>query len=51
MSDSSCALLVMDVREDCGADADPEVQRVLLETVFPRQAEVLDSESWGRTLT
>jgi nicotinamidase-related amidase len=39
------------VLSDCCADGDPEVHRVLLEKVFPRQAEVLDVESWGRTLS
>jgi nicotinamidase-related amidase len=36
------------VLSDCCADGDPEVHRVLLEKVFPRQAEVLDVESWER---
>jgi nicotinamidase-related amidase len=35
---------------DCCADGDPEVHRVLLKKVFPRQAEVLDAESWERRL-
>ncbi len=39
------------VLADCCADGDPEVQRVLLEKVFVRQAEVLDVESWARGLT
>ena len=39
------------VLSDCCADADPEVHRVLLEKVFPRQAEVLDLETWARTLS
>jgi nicotinamidase-related amidase len=39
------------VLSDCCADGDPEVHRVLLEKVFPRQAEVLDSETWAGTLS
>jgi nicotinamidase-related amidase len=39
------------VLSDCCADGDPEVHRVLLEKVFPRQAEVLDAESWARTVS
>lgn len=39
------------VLSDCCADGDQEVHRVLLEKVFPRQAEVLDFESWARTLS
>lgn len=31
------------VLQDCCADADPEVQRVLMQKIFPRQAEVTDS--------
>jgi nicotinamidase-related amidase len=31
--------------DDC-VDADPEVHRVLLEKVFPRQAAVVDTEEW-----
>jgi len=38
------------VLSDCCADRDPEVHRVLLEKVFPRQADVLDTESWARKL-
>jgi nicotinamidase-related amidase len=36
------------VLSDCCLDSDQEVHRVLLEKVFPRQAEVLDVESWER---
>jgi nicotinamidase-related amidase len=39
------------VLSDCCADGDPEVHRVLLEKVFPGQAEVLDSETWAGTLS
>jgi nicotinamidase-related amidase len=39
------------VLSDCCADGDPEVHRVLLEKVFPRQADVLGVESWERSLT
>jgi nicotinamidase-related amidase len=39
------------VLADCCADNDEEVHRVLLEKVFPRQAEVLDLETWTRTLS
>ncbi len=34
------------VLADCCLDADEEVHRVLLSKVFPRQAEVLQSEQW-----
>ena len=39
------------VLADCCADADPEVHRVLLEKVFPRQADVLDVQGWERRLS
>lgn len=35
------------VLADACADADPEVHRVLLEKVFPRQAEVLSVDAWA----
>lgn len=38
------------VLSDCCADADDEVQRVLLGKVFPRQAGVLTAEEWAATL-
>jgi nicotinamidase-related amidase len=38
------------VLSDCCADRDPEVHRVLLEKVFPRQAEVLSVAEWERRL-
>jgi nicotinamidase-related amidase len=38
------------VLEDGCRDADPEVHRVLLEKVFPRQSEVIDVETWVRRL-
>ncbi|HLH60576.1 MAG TPA: isochorismatase family cysteine hydrolase [Ktedonobacteraceae bacterium] len=34
------------VLADCCVDADEEVQRVLLSKVFPRQAEVMQSQEW-----
>jgi nicotinamidase-related amidase len=39
------------VLEDCCADADPEVHRVLVEKVFPRQADVMTAAAWVQTLT
>jgi nicotinamidase-related amidase len=39
------------VLSDCCADGDEEVHRVLLTKVFPRQAEVVDVETWERSLT
>ncbi len=36
------------VISDCCADPDPEVHRVLLEKVFPRQAEVVDLAGWAQ---
>jgi nicotinamidase-related amidase len=38
------------VLADCCADGDPEVHRVLLEKVFPRQAAVLGVADWERRL-
>jgi nicotinamidase-related amidase len=38
------------VLADCCLDGDPEVHRVLLEKVFPQQAEVIDVEGWERRL-
>ena len=38
------------VLSDLCADFDPEVHRVLLEKVFSRQAEVVTSEAWIRSL-
>jgi nicotinamidase-related amidase len=35
------------VLRDACADADPEVHRVLLDKVFPRQAEVVDVATWA----
>jgi nicotinamidase-related amidase len=40
----------LSVLSDACADGDPEVHRVLLEKVFPRQADVLTVEDWTRTL-
>jgi nicotinamidase-related amidase len=38
------------VLADCCIDGDEEVQRVLLSKVFPRQAEVIQSDAWRATL-
>ena len=38
------------VLADCCFDVDEEVQRVLLSKVFPRQAEVVQSEAWRASL-
>ncbi len=43
-ADRDYALTVL---SDCCADADEEVQRVLLEKIFPRQADVLTIAQWG----
>ncbi len=37
---------ILTVLSDCCADRDEEVHRVLTTKVFPRQAEVLNSEEW-----
>jgi nicotinamidase-related amidase len=39
------------VLADACADADPEVHRVLLEKVFPKQAAVMTTEEWAATLS
>lgn len=39
------------ILSDACLDADPEVHRVLMEKVFPRQAEVQSVENWIGTLT
>lgn len=38
------------VLRDCCVDRDPEVHRVLLDQVFPRQAEVTDGQRWRESL-
>ena len=38
------------VLRDACADSDPEVHRVLLDKVFPRQAEVIDVATWAASL-
>lgn len=38
------------VLSDCCADSDPDVQRVLLEKVFPRQATVMTSAEFLKTI-
>jgi nicotinamidase-related amidase len=38
------------VLQDCCADGDAEVHRVLLDKVFPRQANVLSAAEWRATL-
>jgi len=37
---------IITVLSNCCADADEEVHRVLTTKIFPRQAEVLESEAW-----
>lgn len=39
------------VLSDCCSDQDEEVHRVLIEKVFPRQAEVLTVEEWATKIT
>lgn len=38
------------VLSDACADTDPEVHRILLDKVFPRQARVATVEEWGADL-
>jgi nicotinamidase-related amidase len=38
------------VLHDACADADPEVHRVLVDKVFPRQADVVDVATWSAAL-
>ncbi len=38
------------VLSDCCADRDEEVHRVLTTKMFPRQAEVMTAEEWGKQL-
>ena len=38
------------VLQDCCADRDEEVQRVLTTKIFPRQADVMDSQDWDSTI-
>ncbi|NNM95152.1 MAG: cysteine hydrolase, partial [Bacteroidia bacterium] len=38
------------VLSDCCADRDEEVHRVLVEKVFPRQADVLTVDEWTAKL-
>jgi nicotinamidase-related amidase len=40
----------MTVLNDCCFDADPEIQHVLIDKLFPRQADVISSESWLQSL-
>ncbi len=42
-ADRDCGLAIL--RDGC-ADADPDVHRVLMDKVFPHQAEVLSVEVW-----
>ncbi|NQX66145.1 cysteine hydrolase [Paenibacillus alba] len=46
-ADKDFALTVL---SDACLDADPEVHRVLIEKVFPRQAEVMTVAAWAETL-
>jgi nicotinamidase-related amidase len=39
------------VLRDACADGDPEVHRVLMDKVFPRQAEIVDVADWAAALT
>ena len=39
------------VLQDCCADRDEEVHRVLTTKIFPRQAEVMDSQDWNPTVS
>jgi nicotinamidase-related amidase len=39
------------VLSDACLDADPEVHRVLVEKLFPRQADVLTVDEWSNTLS
>lgn len=39
------------VLEDCCADPDPEVHRLLVQRVFPVQAEVVNADQWQRSLS
>lgn len=38
------------ILSDCCADRDEEVNRVLLEKIFPNQATVMTSDEWGKSL-
>jgi len=46
-ADADYEILVL---EDCCADADEEVHRVLMHKVFPRQALVVQSQDWLQVL-
>ncbi|OPH57794.1 isochorismatase [Paenibacillus ferrarius] len=46
-ADKDFALTVL---SDACLDADPEVHRVLIEKVFPRQADVMTAAAWAETL-
>ncbi|WP_206885666.1 cysteine hydrolase family protein [Alicyclobacillus mali (ex Roth et al. 2021)] len=46
-ADKDYALTVL---KDACLDADPEVHRVLVEKVFPRQADVMTVDEWAKTL-
>jgi len=46
-ADADYALIVL---EDCCADADEEVHRVLMQKVFPRQATVVPSQAFLQAL-
>ena len=47
-ADKDYGLIVL---SDACLDADPEVHRVLMEKVFPRQADVMTVDEWMATLT
>jgi nicotinamidase-related amidase len=46
-ADKDYGLIVL---SDACVDADPEVHRVLVEKVFPRQAEVMSVDAWALSL-
>ncbi|MDN3692410.1 isochorismatase family protein [Chryseobacterium tructae] len=37
----------LSVIEDCCADSDEEVHRILINKIFPKQAEVISLEQWN----
>lgn len=39
------------VLSDCCADAEEEVQRVLMTKIFPRYAEVITGEAWDKKVS
>ncbi len=41
---------IITVLSDCCADPDEEIQHVLIDRIFPRQAEVTDTSKWNSSL-